>query len=214
MKIRQKQLVLYQYKRVQDGLYQQKRLIISKRDGMQRKQLKYQNRANLIKAQERLGMVRLIFVIFLTLALFGCKSVNGPDPVAMDSYENVPITTTTGAILSTDQVRKIIVKSAEGSGWKVHNENEAGPVVAKYTYKEKHAATVKITYTQRGFSIQYENSTNLKYRIADGSDTYATPGTISGSRSFYPEGTKLIHGVYNQWIKALKDKIQAGFRAE
>jgi hypothetical protein len=168
----------------------------------------------LIKAKEGLGMKRLISVIFLILALFGCKSVNGPDPVAMDSYDNVPITTTTGTTLSTDQVRKIIVKSAEGSGWKVQNANGAGPVVAKYTYKEKHVATVKIAYSQREFSIQYENSTNLKYRIADGSDTFSTPATMSGGRSFYPVGTKLIHGVYNQWIKTLKDKIQAGFRAE
>lgn len=146
--------------------------------------------------------------------MVGCKSVNGPDPVAMDSYANVPITTTTGGVLSADQIRKIIVKSAEGSGWKVQNESGTGPVTAKYTYKEKHVATVKITYTQREFSIQYENSTNLKYRIADGSDSYAPPGTMSGGRSFYPVGTILIHGVYNQWIKALKDKIQAGFRAE
>ena len=159
-------------------------------------------------------MKKLFLVIFLTFSLLGCKSVNGPDPVAMDTYEDVPIITTTGAILSTDQIRKIIVKSAEGSGWKIQNENGSGPVIAKYTYKEKHVATVKISYTQRNFSIQYENSTNLKYRIADGSDTYVTPGTMSGTRSFYPVGTKLIHGVYNQWIKALKDKVQAGFRAE
>lgn len=159
-------------------------------------------------------MKKILFVLVLIGSLFGCKSVNGPDPVAMDTYENVPIVTTTGAILSNDQIRKTIVRASEASNWRVQNENSSGPVVAKYTYKDKHVATVKITYTQRTFSIQYENSTNLKYRIADGSDTYATPGTMSGSRSFYPVGTRLIHGVYNQWIQALKDKIQAGFRAE
>lgn len=169
---------------------------------------------NLMVAKERSGMKRLCYVLFAVLTMIGCRSVNGPDPVAMDSYDDVPIVTTTKAVLSNDQIRKIIVKAAEASGWSVQNATATGPVVAKYTYKEKHVATVKIAYTQRSFSIAYENSVNLKYRIADGSDSYLPPGTVNGARSFYPVGTKLIHGVYNQWIKALRDKIQAGFRAE
>lgn len=159
-------------------------------------------------------MKKLLSALILIGALFGCKSVNGPDPVAMDSYENVRIVTTTGAVLSKEQVRRTIVRAAEASNWKVQNANLDGPVVARYTFKEKHVATVRITYTQSTFSIEYENSTNLKYRISDGSDSYPTPGSIDGSRSYYPKGTRLIHGVYNQWVKGLKDKIEAGFRSE
>lgn len=159
-------------------------------------------------------MKRFCFALLLVLAMIGCRSVNGPDPVAMDVYENVPIVTTTGGILTSDQIRKIIVRAAEATNWKVQNVSATGPVVAKYTFKEKHVATVKITYTQRSFSIDYESSTNLKYKIADGSDSYLPPGTVNGTRAFYPVGTKLIHGVYNQWIKALKDKVEAGFRSE
>jgi len=159
-------------------------------------------------------MKKFACVCLVTLTMLGCRSVNGPDPVAMDTYEEIPIVTTTGGVLSNDQIRKTIVRAAEATNWKVQNINATGPVVAKYTYKEKHVATVKIVYTQRTYSIIYEGSVNLKYRIADGSDSYLPPGTINGTRSFYPVGTKLIHGVYNQWIKALKDKIQAGFRSQ
>lgn len=159
-------------------------------------------------------MKNLFGIIAIAFALFGCKSVNGPDPVAMDSYENVPIVTTTGVALSTEQIRKTIVRAAKATNWEVQNENATGPVLAKYTYKEKHTATVRISYSQTTYSITYESSSNMKYRLADGSDSYLPVGTVSGVRSFYPVGTKLIHGVYNQWIRSLKDKIQAGFRAE
>jgi len=159
-------------------------------------------------------MKKICCVALVVLTLMGCKSVNGPDPVAMDTYEDVPIVTATGSILSGEQVRKTIVRAAEASNWRVENPNASGPVVAKYTYKEKHVATVKITYTQRNYSILYESSVNLKYRISDGSDSYLPPGSINGTRSFYPAGTKLIHATYNLWIKSLRDKIQAGFRAE
>lgn len=159
-------------------------------------------------------MKKFLIAMVAVLTMFGCRSVNGPDPVAMDMYENVPIVTTTGAVLSNDQIRKTIVRAAEQSNWKVENANGTGPVVAKYTYKEKHIATVRVSYTQRDFTISYESSTNLKYKIADGSDSYATPGGMGGVRSFYPVGTKLIHGVYNQWVRALNDKIKSGFRGE
>lgn len=159
-------------------------------------------------------MKKILFALVLIGSLFGCKSVNGPDPVAMDTYENVPIVTTTKGTLSNEQVRKTIVRSAEASNWVVQEGSASGPVVVKYTYKDKHIATVKITYTQHAFTIAYENSVNMKYRIADGSDSYLPSGSMNGARSFYPVGTKLIHATYNQWIKALKDKIQAGFRAE
>lgn len=159
-------------------------------------------------------MKKLCLVVAFILSTVGCKSVNGPDPVAMDYYENEPIVTVTGGVLSNEQIRKVIVKAAEATNWKVQNINATGPVLATYTYKDKHIATVKITYTQRSYSIDYVSSTNLKYRIADGSDSYLPPGTINGTRSFYPVGTKLIHATYNQWIKLLRDKVQAGFRAE
>lgn len=168
----------------------------------------------LLNLKEGYGMKKLCCLLALALTMLGCKSVNGPDPVAMDSYENVPIVTATGVVLSSNQVRKTIVRAAESSNWKVENPSASGPVLAKYTYKEKHVAVVKISYTQRTYSIVYDSSVNLKYRIADGSDSYVLPGTVNGTRSFYPVGTKLIHGVYNQWINALREKIQAGFRAE
>lgn len=150
-------------------------------------------------------------VLLLTLSLFGCRSVNGPDPVALVAYENVPIVTKSGKTLSLQEIRFIIVDSATLDGWKVA-EGKNGPVVASYEYKDKHFATVRIDYTQQSFSIAYESSKNLKYRLSNQQESYEP--VQAGAAPRYPPGTPLIHGVYNKWVKELKEKIQARFLAK
>lgn len=151
----------------------------------------------------------LSFVLLITLTLFGCRSVNGPDPVAMVKYDNVPIVTGSGKPLALGEVRKIIADSATEAGWKLA-EGKTGPVVASYAYKDKHFTTVRIDYTQQNFTIVYESSKNLKYRLSTQQDSYEP--VQMGAAPRYPSGTPLIHGIYNKWVKELRDKIQAGFQ--
>ena len=134
--------------------------------------------------------------------------MNGPDPVAMFTYENVPIVTKSGKTLSLQAVRGVIAESATQAGWKVA-EGRTLPVLASYEYKDKHFTTVRIDYTQQSFAIVYESSRNMKYRISTQQESYE-PVQI-GAAPRYPSGTPLIHGVYNKWVKELKEKIQAGF---
>ena len=158
-----------------------------------------------------MSTAKLGLVFLLSLMMLGCKSVNGPDPVAMVQYDNVPIVTKSGKTLPLREVRKVIADSATDSGWKVA-EGQIGAVVATYEYKNKHVATVKIDYTLQSFSIVYESSKNLKYRISDQYESYEPVQTGAAKR--YPKGTPLIHGIYNKWVKDLKEKIQAGFLAK
>ena len=151
------------------------------------------------------------FVLILAVTLLGCRSVNGPDPVAMVQYDNVPIVTKSGKTLSLREVRQVITDSATEAGWKVA-DGQSGPVVGTYEYKNKHFATVKIDYTPQSFSIVYESSKNLKYRVSDQYESYEPVQTGAAKR--YPKGTPLIHGVYNNWVKTLKDKIQTNFMAK
>lgn len=157
----------------------------------------------------------LRLMLCLCSIVYGSLCFATPDPVPMVSYENVPIVTTTNAQLTLDKVRAIIVKSTQAANWSIQNSNSTGQVVAVYDFKGKHFATVKITYTQRDFSIGYESSTNLKYKVSEDYDSYEPTSAIPGSGSVkHPRGTKLIHPVYNQWVKNLREKILAGFRAE
>ena len=153
-------------------------------------------------------MKTLGFALILAVTLLGCRSVNGPDPVAMIQYDNVPIVTKSGKTLSLREVRQVITDSATEAGWKVV-DSQTGPVVGTYEYKNKHFATVKIDYTPQSFSIVYESSKNLKYRISDQYESYEPVQTGAAKR--YPKGTPLIHGVYNKWLETLVKKIQTGF---
>ncbi len=116
-------------------------------------------------------MKALSFLLLIALTLFGCRSVNGPDPVAMVTYENVPIVTKSEKTLSLQEVRGVIAESAMQAGWKVA-EGKTGSVVASYEYKDKHFTTVRVDYTQQNFSIVYESSKNLKYRLSNQQDSY------------------------------------------
>lgn len=153
-------------------------------------------------------MKTLGFALILAVTLLGCRSVNGPDPVAMIQYDNVPIVTGSGKTLSLREVRKVVADSATEAGWKVA-DGQAGPVVGTYEYKNKHFASVRIVYTLESFSIVYESSKNLKYRISDQYESYEPVQT--GAPKRYPKGTPLIHGIYNNWINTLKEKIQSNF---
>lgn len=153
-------------------------------------------------------MKNFCIVLFLSLTMLGCRSVNGPDPVAMVQYDNVPIVTKSGKTLPLREVRKVIADSATDSGWKVA-EGQIGAVVATYEYKNKHVATVKIDYTVQNFSIVYDSSKNLKYRISEQYESYEP--VQAGAAKLYPRGTPLIHGIYNNWVKSLKEKIQTNF---
>lgn len=159
-------------------------------------------------------MKKILFLFVLSFLVVRVANAT-PDPVPMVSYENVPIVTTTGTALPLVKIREIIIKSTQAANWTIQNSNSTGPVIAVYDFKGKHFATVKITYTQLDFSIAYESSTNLKYKVSEDYDTYEPSSAIPGSGSVkYPRGTKLIHPVYNQWVKNLREKILAGFRAE
>jgi hypothetical protein len=126
----------------------------------------------------------------------------------MVTYENVPIVTKSGKTLPLQEIRGVITDSATQAGWKVA-EGKTGSVVASYAYKDKHFTTVRVDYTQQNFSIVYESSKNLKYRLSTQQDSYE-PVQL-GAAPRYPTGTPLIHGVYNKWVQELKEKIQASF---
>lgn len=158
-----------------------------------------------------MGIAKVGLVFLLSLMMLGCRSVNGPDPVAMVQYDNVAIVTGSGKSLSLQEVRKVITDSAIEAGWKV-TDGQVRPVVATYEYKNKHFATVKIEYTQRNFSIVYESSKNLKYRISEQYESYEPAQTGAAPR--YPKGTPLIHAIYNNWVKMLEEKIQSDFAAK
>lgn len=89
--------------------------------------------------------------------------------------------------VTQEEVKQAIISAGTGLGWKMMPQ-EDGRITGRLDIR-RHVAIVDITYTADRFSINYVDSTNLKY---DG---------------------RLIHRNYNNWIMNLENRIQATIAA-
>jgi len=94
-------------------------------------------------------------VIFITV-LVGCKST-----VPVRNFENQSIAQYSNTPSTNKSVEKSILRAAVSLGWKtkVTSENE---VVATLDIRT-HQLVVLIKHDDKSFSIEYKDSTNLKY---------------------------------------------------
>ena len=100
----------------------------------------------------------LFAVVCLVVAAVGCGKLH-----TLRNYENEPMPQT-NAKLTEAKIKDAIVRAATAQGWKV--VPEAGPNLraTKYLRDSKHMGAVKISFTDKEYSIVYADSINLKYR--------------------------------------------------
>ena len=89
-----------------------------------------------------------------------------------------------GKALSSDEVRKAIMRAGTTLGWKM-NADAPGKITGTLDVR-KHSAVIEIPYSSRSYSINYKSSVNLDE---------ASDGTI--------------HNNYNGWVKNLAKGIDA-----
>lgn len=118
----------------------------------------------------------LIIVSLATLFLTGCKTL----PV--NNISNAPIVSSNKQ-LSTTQIKNAITRAGVSLGWIMSSGGE-GKINASLSLR-KHRANIVISYDQTKYSIQYQDSVNLKY-----------------------DGTN-IHKNYNGWIENLDNAIRS-----
>lgn len=88
---------------------------------------------------------------------------------------------------TTEQVKNAILKAGHQREWIM---TEAGPGVIKGRLQARdHFAEIKVTYSASSYSINYENSLNLK------------------------AGDGKIHKNYNRWVRNLDKDIQLNLSA-
>jgi hypothetical protein len=68
------------------------------------------------------------------------------------------------------------------------NDKAPGKMDATLTVRGKHTVIVLITYSTTAFSINYVDSTDMKYGMKNGEPS--------------------IHPYYNDWVKELEDAIK------
>lgn len=118
---------------------------------------------------------------YLLVALVAIAALATACTAQVSQVENAPVTSTTGNV-TMEQVRNAIIQSGVSLGWQM-KEVEPGHIVGTL-FLRNHMAQVDIPYNTKAYSIQYKNSSNLKY-----------------------DGTT-IHSRYNVWVEHLNRAIK------
>ena len=125
-------------------------------------------------------MKKILFILLSVLALAACNST----PIYNVDQSSVP------AGLTAMQVEKNIVKALVQKGWQVKT-NTDGIILAEILVRT-HTAKIEISFDASHYSINYVNSTNLKYDA----------------------NKNTIHKNYNNWIIYIDRLIQTGLVEE
>lgn len=83
-------------------------------------------------------------------------------PVPLMNWENIPVSLSTDAPLTADQVRQAFMNSALATNWLVTPIAD-GQLEARYNKQDKHLVVVGIRYDARQYSVHYVRSENMAY---------------------------------------------------
>lgn len=154
------------------------------------------------------------FLGFLAAGLFFCSAAHAREPVPVVNHIDVPVMTSSGQPVTADKVRDAIIKGAEKKDWMVTQSPNGELLSAKLVVRNKHTVVVSIPYSAERFSIKYQDSINMNYKLSDG-----PPASQVGYMQYNspsqgtPAGTPLIHPGYNSWVNyllmSIKDELKA-----
>ena len=119
---------------------------------------------------------RLLATSLVALFLAGCAT---SQPIHNVNDTPVPRLVTA----SENEVGKAVITAVTKRGWVV-TKDEPGLIEARLNVRNKHTALVSIPYTNKNFSIEYKDSTNLDHK------------------------GNTIHRNYNKWVILLDREIQ------
>lgn len=119
----------------------------------------------------------------IALAMAGCRAAPIYDAEDV-AYAAAP--TTASKTFTLDDYRAAIIRAGAKRGW-TFTEEGPGHLVGDVAVRNKHFATVDVTFDTESFSIRHKSSQNLNYNASRGE----------------------IHPNYNSWISNLQKDIQA-----
>jgi hypothetical protein len=143
---------------------------------------------------------------FFKAAIFVCGTiasfnVHARMPVPIVNYENIVVATSSGKAVLIEQVKQAVVSAAKSKGWTVAFSAE-NSLIATLIVRNKHTVVVKVDYDTNKYSINYNDSKNMKYGIID-----VQPTIASSNKDQSLNGQGEIHPAYNQWVQDFKDAI-------
>jgi hypothetical protein len=126
-------------------------------------------------------------------------------PVPIVNYRNIPITSAGAVPVRAEQVKQAIREGASTRGWKIADE-PGNKMLATLVVRNKHTVMVEIAYSATRYSLVYRDSVNMKYHAEYSPDPRTPAGRSAG---IYAKGRPSIHPAYNDWVRQLKDAIDA-----
>lgn len=127
-----------------------------------------------------IAVVRGLLLISL-IAVAGCRMGTIYNANGVNYVEPA----TTKQNLTLEQYKNAIIRAGTRRNWQFE-ELAPGHLLGKVNVRNKHFATVDVTFDTEAFSINYKSSQNLNYDA----------------------GTKSIHPNYNKWVQNLQNDIQ------
>ena len=127
----------------------------------------------------KLGLTTAVILTAATMTSHGACMRCAP----IQNVTDAPVPSASGKALSSDEVRKAIMRAGTTLGWQM-NANAPGKIMGTLNVR-KHTAVVEIPYSSRNYSINYRSSVNLN------------------------EEEGQIHNNYNGWVKNLARSIDA-----
>jgi hypothetical protein len=128
-----------------------------------------------------------LFAAILIASALATSPAIAREPVPIINHDNISVATNSGKTLQLEQVKQAIQAAAGAKAWTIAFQAD-GKLLATLHVRGKHTIVVEIAYAADKYSLQYRDSTNMKF------------GELNGS--------KVIHPFYNKWVLELKDAIR------
>lgn len=127
-----------------------------------------------------------IVVMVLTIPL----TAHARQPVPIVDFPDNAVYTNSGKTLTVEQVRDAITSAAQGRSWQISRSPSGNSLQATLNVRGKHTVVVEIVYSEKTYSIAYQNSANMKFS--------SDPDTK----------VRVIHPFYNRWVSELREAIR------
>lgn len=118
--------------------------------------------------------------------LQAAPALASPPPVPVQNHPNEPVVTASGNKPTLEQVTEAALRGASARGWTA--EKLADGQYRLRLVVRKHTVVALLWVSPERFSIAYESSDNMDFRMED--------------------GVAYIHPKYNQWVRNLVQDIR------
>jgi hypothetical protein len=122
------------------------------------------------------------------LGLFSAAAAAQRMPVPIIDYPDQAVMTGSGKPVTAEMVKDAIVRAANRQKWTMTYSPSGDRMLATLVVRNKHTVMVGIAYSADAYSLKYDSSINMNYRVQD--------------------GTPVIHPFYNTWVQNLVTAIQ------